>query len=52
MVNNKPVDIFQQEFKREYASSSFYINGMPTVVMEREGEAKRLLSPNDKFARF
>lgn len=35
MVNNKPVDVLQQEFKREYASSSFYINGMPTVVMER-----------------
>ena len=52
MVNNKPVDILQQEFKREYASSSFYINGMPQVVMERQGEAKRLLSPNDKFARF
>ena len=52
MVNNKPVEVLQEEFKREYASSSFYINGMPTVVLEKEGEARRLLSPNDKFARF
>lgn len=52
MVNNKPVETLQHEFKREYASSSFYINGLPTVVLEREGETKRLLSPNDKFARF
>ena len=52
IVNNKPVQVLQQEFKKEYASSSFYINGMPAVVMERQGEARRLLSPNDKFARF
>jgi hypothetical protein len=37
MVNNKPVEVLQHEFKREYASSSFYINGMPAVVLEREG---------------
>ncbi len=52
MVNNKPVELLQQEFKREYASSSFYINGMPAVKLEREGEARRLLSPNDKLTRF
>jgi|JI9StandDraft_2_1071091.scaffolds.fasta_scaffold896460_1 protein-disulfide isomerase-like protein with CxxC motif len=52
MVNNKAVETIHQEFKREYASSSFYINGLPTLVMEREGETKRLLSPGDKFARF
>lgn len=52
MVNNRPVETLQQEFKREYASSSFYINGLPAVVLEREGETKRLFSPNDKFARF
>lgn len=52
IVNNKAVETLQQEFKREYASSSFYINGLPTVVLEKEGETKRLLSPGDKFARF
>jgi hypothetical protein len=52
IVNNRPVELLQQEFKREYASSSFYINGMPTVKLEREGEARRLLSPNDKLTRF
>lgn len=52
IVNSKPVDVLQHEFKREYASSSFYINGVPAVVLEREGEARRLLSPSDKFSRF
>lgn len=35
MVGNKPVEVLQEEFKREYASSSFYINGVPTVKLER-----------------
>ena len=42
----------QHEYKTEYASSSFYVNGAMTAVVEREGETRRLFSPNDKFARF
>jgi hypothetical protein len=52
MVGNKPVEVLQEEFKREYASSSFYINGVPTIKLEREGEARRLFSPTDKLTRF
>lgn len=52
MVNNQPVEVLKRELKKEYASSSLYVNGMPTVVMERGGETRRFISPNDKFARF
>lgn len=52
MMGNKPVEVLQEEFKREYASSSFYINGIPTIKIEREGEARRLFSPSDKLTRF
>ena len=52
MVNSNPVETMQEEFKRSYASSSFYINGLPTVKLEKEGEVRRLIKPQSPTNRF
>ena len=51
-MGNRPVDVLQEEYKSSFSSSSFYKNGMPTIKIEREGEARRLFSPTDKLTRF